>query len=128
MAPQKPKILIIEDEKVLRKALVQIFTQENFEVIEAKNGEEGLHLSKQKQPNIILLDVIMPKMDGWTMLEQLRNYEPWGKEVPVIILTNLPSKSDEELKKVGNLHPSYFLLKASTSLEVIVEKVKELLS
>src|SRR5689334_6315852 len=82
------KILIVDDEKPLLEALTDKFTREKFSTFGASDGEEGLEVAKRIQPDIILLDIVMPKMDGMTMLKLLRE-EPWGKDVPVILLTNL---------------------------------------
>ena len=85
------KILIVEDEASLRKALVEKFQREGFETFLAFDGVEGLDQAERIQPDLILLDIIMPKMDGMTMLKKLRESGDWGKQVPVIILTNLSS-------------------------------------
>ena len=69
-------------------ALVDTFTREKFSVLQATNGEEGLTVALRDHPNLILLDIIIPVMDGMTMLRKLRE-DAWGKDVPVILLTNL---------------------------------------
>lgn len=82
------KILIIEDEQVIRDVLVKTFTHEWFSVLEAADGEVGLSVAEKELPDIILLDIILPKMHGLAVLSRLRESE-WGKNIPVIILTNL---------------------------------------
>ena len=82
------KILIVEDEKVIREALKTRLLEEKFQILEAKDGERGLAVALQEKPDLILLDIIMPVMDGMTMLKYLRK-DAWGKKAKVIILTNL---------------------------------------
>ena len=81
------KVLIIEDETPLRHELMQAFVVEGFSVFEAENGSLGLNLAFRILPDIILLDINMPEMNGLEMLQELRNYK-WGKSIPVIMLTN----------------------------------------
>jgi DNA-binding response OmpR family regulator len=118
------KILIVEDESSLRNILSEKLKIEGFDVSEAKNGEEGLTVAFEKKPDIILLDVIMPKMDGVTMLEKLRE-DKWGKKVPVIILTNLSSGTENT--KAIEKKVSSFLVKTDWRLEDVVRKIKEIL-
>ena len=119
----KKTILIIEDELPMLKALSDKFTLEGFEILEAKDGAEGLKVATSKKPNLIILDIFMPVMDGKTMFEKLRQ-DDWGKTVPVIILTNLnpDDKTLDELMKNG---PSYYFIKSKWKLEELVEKVKK---
>jgi DNA-binding response OmpR family regulator len=119
------KILIIEDEEALRQAMVDKFNREGFFVIEAKDGEEGLDLAIKNHPDIILLDIIMPKIDGLSMLKQLRS-DAWGKDVPILILTNL---NDAEYVSQAVESGVYdFLVKSDWQLSTLVEKVKEKLN
>ena len=118
-------ILNAEDEKPMLKALVDKFTHEGFNVIESKNGEEALKSALQKHPNIILLDLVMPKMDGLVVLKKLREDE-YGKTVPIIILTNL-NMDNRIIKEVVALEPSFYLMKSEVKLEEVISKVKEIL-
>jgi len=118
------KILIVEDESPVRKALVEKFQNEGFETAIAFNGEEGLEQADRLHPDLILLDLIMPKMDGMTMLKKLRASGEWGKQVPVIILTNLSSDDDGRISDVAELLPTYYLVKTDWRLNDVVEKVK----
>lgn len=120
----KKIILITEDEKTLRDALHLKLTSEGFNIFEAKNGEDGLKISLKEHPDLILLDVVMPKMDGMEMLRKLRTDE-WGKNVPVIILTNLPSADEKMNKDITELEPTYYFIKSDKKIEEVVEKVKE---
>lgn len=118
----RKKILIVEDEGSLRKAIYDKLSKENVDIVEAKNGEEGLHVAIKEHPDLILLDIIMPKMDGFVMLENLRQDE-WGKTAHVVILTNL---SDEEyvLKSFHNEVYEY-IVKTDIRMDDLINKIKE---
>ncbi len=119
------KILIVEDEKSLLEALNLKFSGEGFEVIQAKDGIEGLESALAKRPDLILLDIIMPRMDGITMLKRLREYD-WGKDVPVILLTNLGDS--EKIAEVMEYGVYDYLVKAEWKMEELVERVKSRLN
>ena len=91
-------ILIVEDDTELREALKNALTYEKFSVLTADNGETGLGVALNKHPDLILLDVIMPRMDGLETLKRLRE-DAWGKKAPVIIMTVL-----DDLEKIGLGH------------------------
>jgi DNA-binding response OmpR family regulator len=118
------KILIIEDEKSLREAIHDKLKKEDFIILEAKNGEEGLAVSLKEHPDLILLDLVMPKMDGMSMLKKLRE-DVWGKTVPVIILTNLPSNDEERNKDITVLEPTFYFIKTDKSMEEIINAVED---
>jgi len=84
----KKKILIVEDEESLRMALADKLISQGYETVRAKNGKEGLEIAFNQKPDLILLDIVMPVMDGITMLYKLRDDER-GKSIPVMLLTNL---------------------------------------
>lgn len=125
MTQANKKILIVEDELSLRNALRDKLSRENFAVLEAKNGEEGLEVALREHPDLILLDIIMPVMDGMTMLKKLRYENEWGKTVPVIILTNLTSDNEERMRDITNTEPSYYLVKSDWKIEDVVAKIRE---
>lgn len=114
--------LIVEDEPAMLRALTETLTRAGFTVLEAHNGQEGLAVALREHPDLILLDLIMPVMDGMTMLRQLRE-DAWGKTAPVIILTNLSdaAKASEALQH----HAFDFLVKSDWKLEDVVRKVRE---
>src|SRR5258706_2468080 len=122
----KKKILIIEDDLPMLKALSDAFINLDSFVTTARDGEEGLRFALKTIPDVILLDILMPRMDGMTMLKRLRQ-DTWGKTVPVIILTNVNPESNETLYDVTETAPAYYLIKTDTTLDGIVEKVKEVL-
>src|SRR3989338_8177678 len=88
-------ILIVEDEKPLRDALQHTFEAEGFEVMTAGDGRAGLTKALEKKPDLILLDIVMPKMNGTTMLSELRQ-NIWGRGAKVIVLTNLSDWTDNK--------------------------------
>jgi DNA-binding response OmpR family regulator len=121
---KKILILVVEDEKILSKSIEEKLLDDGFEVIKGYDGIEGLELAKIHHPDLILLDLLMPRMDGMSMLKKLRE-DTWGKTVPVIILTNLSSEDEERNKDITNLEPSYYFQKTDKSMEEIMEKIKE---
>lgn len=123
---EKKSILIVEDELPMLRALADKFSREGFEILEAKDGKDGLSMALSHRPDLIILDIFMPVMDGKTMFERLRK-DAWGKAVPVIILTNLnpDDKTLDELMKNG---PSHYFIKSKWKLEELVEKVRQQVS
>jgi DNA-binding response OmpR family regulator len=116
----KYKILIIDDEPALLSVLTDEFTQQGFEVITAKNGEDGLKLALKNQPDLVLLDIIMPVMDGITMLYKLREDER-GKNIKVILLTNLsdPEKVTKSITQIAN----GYIVKSDWKIKDVVKEV-----
>jgi len=124
----KKKVLVVEDDLPVLRALVDKLTREGFDVLEAKDGKEGLRVAILSRPDIILLDILMPVMDGPTMMKKLRKESPWGKQVPIILLTNLSTAPKiETIKIVIEAEPSYYLVKSNWSMAYVVEKVREIL-
>ncbi|EKD24371.1 MAG: histidine kinase [uncultured bacterium] len=125
--PEKTiKILIAEDEGAMRNAIADKVRREGFaEPLLAKNGEEGLALALQEHPDLLLVDILMPKMDGITMVKELRK-DAWGETAKVIILTNFDT-TDAMLKDIVLVQPSYYLLKSNWKIDDIIIKLKEVL-
>lgn len=119
------KILIVEDERSLSQALVNKLTLEGFATLTAKNGEEGLDVALREHPDMILLDIVMPVMDGMTMLKKLRRESEWGKTAKVIILTNLTSADEQRNRDITETEPHYYLVKTDWTIEDIVTKIRE---
>jgi DNA-binding response OmpR family regulator len=117
-------ILFIEDESALQKTLGNALKKEGYEVISALNGELGLKLAKEKKPDLILLDLILPKLHGLEVLKKLKEGKE-TKEIPVIVLTNLEAL--REVDKAIELGARTYLVKAQYSLEEIVGKIKRTL-
>ncbi|OGZ67035.1 MAG: hypothetical protein A3C58_00750 [Candidatus Staskawiczbacteria bacterium RIFCSPHIGHO2_02_FULL_34_10] len=122
MSKNKQSILIIEDDGSYRSILVKKLTEEGFLAIEAKDGEEGLNISLEKHPDLILLDLIMPRMDGITMLKELREDE-WGKNAKIIILTAIMD-SQKIAQAIENSAFEY-IIKTDTTLDDVVERIKK---
>ncbi len=118
------RILVVEDEISIRTALSDRLRREGFEVIEAPDGEAGLAAALQEQPALIVLDVMMPKMDGMMMLMTLRQHGGWATTVPVIILTNLGSDDAEQNREINADSATEYYLKSNISLRDIVTIVR----
>lgn len=119
------KILIIDDEQDLREAIATTLSYEGFEVITAGDGEEGLTLSLKEKPDLIFLDIIMPKLDGISMLKKLREDE-WGKEAHVIVMTVLDDMGKMAEAVEGNA--TEYIVKTSITLSSIAAKAREYLN
>ena len=118
------KILFIEDESALQKTFGEILKQEGYEMISALDGETGLRLAKSEKPDLILLDLILPKIHGFDVLKKLKG-DKETKDIPVIVLTNL--EKIEDVDKALELGATTYLIKAQYSLEEVVEKIKKVL-
>lgn len=118
----KQKIIIIEDDEILSKVLCTELTDAGFEVLPAFDGESGLKLVKSEKPDLVLLDLILPKRHGLEVLEEIKK-SPDTKSIPVIVLTLLGE--DEAIKKGLRLGADDYLVKSSHALAEIVEKVKD---
>lgn len=119
------KILVIEDELAYSKLLGVQLTQKGYEVLLADDGEKGLALIKKEKPDLVLLDIRMPKMDGMTMLDLLRKDESI-KTTKVVMLTNL-EPDDKILGKIVEDTPSYYFVKSDIRFNDLLTKIKELL-
>lgn len=128
MANAHKTILVIEDEVALSKPLQDNLTREGFRVTVASDGESGLSFAASLQPDLILLNLLLPKIDGMTVLRTIRKENAWGRKVPVVILTNLTSRDEERIRDVIELEPTYYFEKVERNIEEVVEKVKELLA
>lgn len=117
------KILYIEDETHLRKMLADLMRQAGFEVFEAPDGELGLKIISEEKPDLVLLDLILPKKDGFDILSEMRAKEE-TKNMPVVVLTNLEEKFDIERTMSYNVRA--YWVKTNYKPEEIVEKVKEI--
>lgn len=116
------KILFIEDESALQKTFGEILTQEGYEMISALDGEVGLRIAKDKKPDLILLDIILPKIHGFEVLKKLKE-DKETNGIPIIVLTNLERISD--IDKAIELGATTYLVKAQYSLEEVVQKIKQ---
>ncbi len=120
----KKRILIIEDEQYLRFLLAKSLTEEGFEVEESITGEDGLKKMKDKKFDLVLLDLLLPNMDGFEVLIEMKK-DPNLSSLPVIVVSNLGQK--DEIESARNLGAVDFLIKANVSLVEIIDKVKNIL-
>jgi DNA-binding response OmpR family regulator len=116
------KVLIVEDEESLMGAVSQKFKDQPFEVLKAVDGSEALRIALEAHPDLILLDIVMPKIDGLSMLKSLRE-DDWGKGAKVIMLTNL--NSSDKMNEAKKLNVNDYLVKTDCKIEDILNKVLE---
>lgn len=121
MTSVKQRILIVEDDEPIRQAITIGLTRSGFEVEQAKDGEEGLERALKLHPDLILLDLRMPKKTGQEMLDELRQ-DKWGADVPVIVLSNADDNLDIYLAtKDGR---TSYAVKSSMELEEIIKLIE----
>lgn len=114
-------VLVIEDEPDIREAMAEAVAEAGFTVLTAENGEVGLSTALTKKPDLILLDIIMPILDGHEVLKKLRQ-DPWGQNVKVIMLTAMDDIQSIARAHEGNI--TDYIVKAHSSLNDIVSKVR----
>ena len=119
------KILIVDDEVFLARALKDRLALEGYSVLVANDGQEGLEKFFAESPDLVLLDLVMPKMDGITMLKNLRQ-DPRGKAVPVIVLSNLNNAQSMDESLASGAQD--FLVKVNNTLDDVAHAVKKRLS
>jgi DNA-binding response OmpR family regulator len=119
------KILIIEDDKFLRELISRKLTTEKFSIAQAVDGESGLKVVKEVKPDIVLLDLILPGIDGFEVLAKIKD-DPMVSGIPVIILSNLGQREDVE--RGLKLGAADYLVKAHFTPNEIIEKVKTVLT
>ena len=116
------KILFIEDESAIHKTFSDALAKEEYEIISALDGEIGLRLAKEKEPDLILLDLMLPKMDGFEILKMLKASEA-TKTIPVIVLTN--SEQMVDIQKAIDLGARTYLVKSNYDLKEVVDMIKK---
>ena len=121
MDEKKTKILIVEDEEILLTALSEELKQEGFEAIGAKDGVEGVSMAASEKPDLILLDLVMPRLDGIGALKQMKENDE-TRDIPVVILTNLSDY--DKVSDALSLGAMDYLVKANYRLEELVDKIK----
>jgi DNA-binding response OmpR family regulator len=124
--PKPKKILVAEDELAMREIVVDKLQSAGFGVIQAEDGAVAVREIEKEHPDLVLLDLMMPELDGFGVLEKIRkNKDQEIAKTPVVILTNLWSK--EEIIKTKNLGVSAYIIKAYMTTEEILDKVNEVL-
>ena len=125
MSQATKKILIIEDNESYLTILNQKLFIEKYDVLNAKDGPDGIQKVIDNQPDIVLIDLLLPKMDGIEVIEKIRQTDI-GKTLPLVILTNI-NPDDEILQRIMENKPAYYLVKPEVSLDEVVEKIKNIL-
>ncbi|MFZ3074310.1 MAG: response regulator [Minisyncoccales bacterium] len=118
------KILIVEDDKFLRELIVRKLSNEGYDVVEAVDGEQGVLKIKETKPDLVLLDLILPGIDGFEVLAQKKE-DPFTVSIPVIVLSNLGQK--EDVDKGLSLGATDYLIKAHFTPGEIIEKVRNII-
>lgn len=121
---QKKRVLIVEDDQNLLNTLADIFIDEKMEVLKAENGEEGLALALKEKPDLLIVDIIIPKMDGLEMLRKVRESE-WGHNASVMVLTNIGDA--DKLAEALEIGVDEYLLKSEWKLEDVIAKAKRVM-
>jgi CheY-like chemotaxis protein len=122
---KRTTILIVEDDLIINNTYSEELRSEGFVVLSAENGKVGLDFALQEKPDIILLDILMPVMDGFTMMDKLRATNEYGKNVPIILLTDLSPDEDKVIQAIKKNEPEYFLVKSDWDISRVVVKLKE---
>ena len=122
---EKNRILIIEDDSYISDMYKIKLESEGFQVIIASDGQKGVEQLNQQKPDLILLDVVMPKMDGFSVLQNIKE-DPEVQDIPVIMLTNLGQK--DSVEKGLKLGAEDYIIKAHFTPLEVVEKVKQFLN
>ncbi|MAZ30396.1 hypothetical protein CL655_03920 [bacterium] len=120
----KKKVLIVEDEQDIREAMADYLRNVGYHVIEAEDGQQGLQFSLSEHPDVILLDLMMPIMDGHEMLKKLRE-DRWGMNAKVVIMSAM-----DDVKNIGGAYESgitEYIIKGESSLEELAKKVREII-
>jgi CheY-like chemotaxis protein len=118
------RVLVADDDRLLRTAAVTTLRRAGFEVLAAADGEEAVALARAERPDLILLDLVMPKVDGFAALARLKD-DPATREIPVIVLSNLGAESDQRIATAAGT--AGFFVKASLSLADLVAEVRKAL-
>lgn len=116
------KILVVEDDKYLADVFLTKLSKAGFDVIQAFNGEDAVTLTKKYHPDLILLDIIMPKKDGFDVLREIKEDDEI-KDIPVVIMSNLGQEDDVVMGK--KLKAVDYLIKTNISLSDVVKKIKQ---
>jgi DNA-binding response OmpR family regulator len=127
MENQLKKILVVEDDNDLRNILVDGLRLSNYQIFQAEDGERAVELLLDSRPDLVLLDLLLPKLDGFKVLERIRKYPDEAvAQTKVVVLSNL--WSDKDILRVQALKVDEYFVKANTNLEEVFKKVKTILS
>ena len=121
---KKTSVLIIEDDSYISDMYRIKLESEDFEVITSKDGIAGIKMLERQKPDIVLLDIVLPKIDGFSVLKTIKR-NPELKEIPIVLLTNLSQK--ENVEKGFELGADSYIIKAHFTPSEVVEKIKKIL-
>ncbi len=124
MSDKKPKILLVEDEAMIVEMYKLRLEEEGYEVLTTDKGSEAIKLASSEKPDVILLDIILPEVDGFTILQTIRS-QVATKKIPVLLLTNLGQESDQN--KGTELGADGYFVKAAHTPADIINEVKKVL-
>jgi len=116
------KILIVEDETFLRQTIAAKLREKGHEVLEADNGKDGMDMALNNMPDLMLLDIVLPSVDGISVLSHLRQ-DDQAKNIPVIILTNLAE--DDKVKEAEQMGAQAYVVKANSNLEDVIKLAED---
>lgn len=119
------KILFIEDEEALQRTMGEMLEQNGYKVLKSLDGEAGISVAKKEVPDLILLDLILPKKNGFEVLDELKK-DPSTKNIPVVVLTNL--EGGAEIEKALALGATTYLVKANYKLDELLVKIEGVLN
>ncbi len=127
MVNTRKKVLLVEDDDALRQILADKLTLGNYQILEASDGEEAINLIIDKKPNLVLLDLLLPKLDGFKVLERVRHYPDAGiANISVVVLSNLWSNKD--ILRAQALRIDEYYVKANTNLDDVCSKISEIIN
>ena len=125
MSGEPRRILVAEDDRFLRKAAEMALKRQGYTVLTAADGEEALRAAQSELPDLILLDLIMPKLNGFDVLQALKKEAPTAK-IPVIVLSNLGQ--DRDVQQAMDAGAAAYFIKTDLSLQALVQRVEETLT
>ena len=119
----KKRVLVVEDDEAFRLLLTNELTEEGIDVLQATNGKDALSVALKEHPDLVLLDIILPKMDGAEVLRGLRDDKEWGQYVPILMLTQLDNM--ERIAEAVASKVNGYIIKGKMSMEEIIANVKK---
>ena len=122
MSKTQKTILIVEDEEAMLEALANKFENKGFSVLRAHDGEEGYDVAVKEKPDLLILDIIMPRLNGMDLMEKIRSVEGWGSDVPIVMLTNV--SDPDNVSRAAGLKVYDFLVKTDWRLDDVVNLIE----
>lgn len=122
MSDSRKKVLIIEDDDHISKVYQIKLGKENVDTVVARDGEEGIAMVASEKPDLVLLDLMIPKKDGFVVLEEVKKTE-LGKKIPILVLSNLGQEGD--IKRATSLGAADYFIKVNLSIQEVIDKVNK---